>query len=152
MQVKMTSQKKKPLTKGLAVGVAAAGISWICCLTPLALLFAGIITASGALALDMILYGLFDPAFILLGLAFIAGIVVYDLKRKKACNFAGLKSYKKNIVAILGSTFVTYFLLYWVIEFLFITRIYTVAPPPPNDTLWFWDQVLYNFLHALHLL
>lgn len=109
-------------------------------------------TASGALALDMVLYGLFDPAFILLGLAFIAGVVVYDLRRKNACNFAGLKSYKKNVAAILGSMFVTYALLYWAIEFLFITRIYTSAPPPPNDTLWAWDQVLYNFLHALHLL
>ncbi len=148
----MSSQKKKPLSKGLAVGVAAAGISWICCLTPLALLFAGIMTASGALALDMVLYGLFDPAFILLGLAFMAGIVAYDLKRKNACNVTGLKSYKKNIVAMLGSMFVAYSLLYWVIEFLFITKIYTVVRPPPNDTLWFWDQVLYDFLHALHLL
>jgi DMSO/TMAO reductase YedYZ heme-binding membrane subunit len=138
--------------KKLAVGAAAAGISWICCLTPLALLFAGVTTASGALALDMVLYGSYDPAFILLGLAFLGALATYDLKRRNACNLNGLRTYRKNLIAMLGSMFVVYFLLYWVIEFLFITNIYTAAPPPPNDTLWPWDQVLYRFLHFLKVL
>jgi hypothetical protein len=94
----------------------------------------------------------FIRPFILLGLAFVGGVVIYDLKRRNVCSLSGLRTYRRNLVAMLGSMFVTYFVLYWVIEFLFITKIYPTAPPPPNDTLWAWDQVLYRILHSLGLL
>lgn len=144
--------EKKTFFKGLGVGAAGAGISWICCISPLVLLFSGITTASGALALDLVLYGQYDPAFIMAGVAFIAAAVFYDLRRKNACSLSGVKSQKKMILAMAGSMFVVYLVSFYIIEVLFVKYIFPYAPPPPSAGLWVWDRILYDLLKFFGLL
>lgn len=104
-------QQKKSLFQDIGLGAVAASIGWGCCISPLVLLFLGLTTVSGALALDSLLYGQYHWVFLLAAAVSLVIAVYFNLRRKKACSISGVKR-QKTMILVMSLSMVTVYLVW----------------------------------------
>lgn len=96
----------------LRVGVAAGLAGILCCVGPTVLALLGIVSAATAFTWATDLYDGYAWWFRLAGLAVLALLVTWTLRRRNQCNLAGMRNNRLKIGVALGAAVVTYVVLY----------------------------------------
>jgi len=103
----------------LYAGGFAGFLASLCCVGPIILIFFGLGSVSGALAL-----GQYSPFFITLALIFFGTATVLYLKRKKCCNIKGIKQNYKMIIISLAILVIFLMLFKYLIAPVLATLVY----------------------------
>lgn len=94
------------------IGVASGAVGMLCCLGPTALALVGVVGAGTAFAWATELYNGYAWLFRLGGLAMLAGLVWWSLRRRRACSLAGMRRWRPRLLAAVGVAIATYAALY----------------------------------------
>lgn len=99
-------------------GLVGGLVGMLCCVGPTALALLGVIGAGTAFAWATGLYDHYAWWFRLGGLAVLAGLVWWSLRRHGQCDLTGLRRWKWRLAGTLGIAAGTYALLYAVTTWL----------------------------------
>ena len=116
-----TSQKAPTTQRGLPairIGTAAGITGLLCCVGPTVLALLGVVSAGTAFVLANDLYDGYSWLFRLAGLAVLAGLVVWALRRRNQCTLGGVRNTWPRLALALGIAVGTYLVLYAVTTWL----------------------------------
>lgn len=94
------------------IGLTGGLVGMVCCVGPTVLALVGMVGAGTAYVWAENLYGGYAWWFRLAGLVVTVGLVVWALRRRRACTVAGAKAARWRLLLVLGVAVVTYGLLY----------------------------------------
>lgn len=94
------------------IGLVAGAVGMLCCLGPTVLALVGAVGAATAYTWANDLYNGYNWWFRLGGLVVAAGLVVWALRRRNACNLGGARAARSKIVLTLAVAVVTYAAIY----------------------------------------
>ncbi len=116
-----TNQKPSAGPQGLPavrIGVVAGITGLLCCVGPTVLALLGIVSAGTAFVWANDLYDNYSWLFRLVGLAVLAGLVLWALRRRDQCTLGGIRRVWPRLVLALGIAVGTYLVLYAVTTWL----------------------------------
>jgi hypothetical protein len=119
--VSQTSQGSPTRQRGLPatrIGIAAGVTGLLCCVGPTVLALLGVVSAGTAFVWATDLYDGYAWLFRLAGLAVLAGLVVWSLRRRDQCTLGGVRASWPRLLLALGIAVGTYVLLYAVTTWL----------------------------------
>jgi hypothetical protein len=93
-------------------------VGMFCCVGPTVLALLGIVSAGTAFVWATDLYDGYAWWFRLAGLAVLAGLVWWSLRRRQMCSLAGMRQVRWRLAAVLGVAVATYVALYAVTTWL----------------------------------
>lgn len=94
------------------IGVLAGVTGILCCVGPTVLAAVGVISGATALSWGNTLYDGYAWWFRLAGLAVLAGLVGWSLRRQRACTLAGVRRIRLRLLGLLTVAVATYAGLY----------------------------------------
>lgn len=100
------------------IGIAGGLVGILCCVGPTVLALIGVISAGTAFAWATTLYDRGAWWFRIGGLAVLAGLVWWGLRRRNQCSLAGARALRWRLAATLGIAVATYVVLYAVTTWL----------------------------------
>ncbi len=116
-----TNQMPPAVPQGLPalrIGVAAGVTGLLCCVGPTVLALLGIVSAGTAFVWANDLYDNYSWLFRLAGLAVLAGLVLWALRRRNQCTLGGVRRAWPRLALALGIAVGTYLVLYAVTTWL----------------------------------
>ncbi|GAA3732067.1 hypothetical protein [Salinactinospora qingdaonensis] len=96
----------------LRIGVTGGLVGILCCVGPTVLALLGIVSAGTAFAWATDLYEGYAWWFRIAGLAVLAVLVWWSLRRRGQCSVAGVRRTRWRLAAVLGVAVATYLVLY----------------------------------------
>jgi hypothetical protein len=100
------------------IGIAGGLTGILCCVGPTVLALLGVVSAGTAYAWATDIYDGYAWWFRLAGLAVLAGLAWWSLRRRNQCSIAGVRSVRTRLLAVLGVAVGTYAALYAVTTWL----------------------------------
>lgn len=94
------------------MGLTGGLVGILCCVGPTVLALLGIVSAGTAFAWATTLYDSYAWWFRLGGLAVLAGLVWWSLRRRDQCSVAGVRRWRWRLLAVLAVAAGTYVALY----------------------------------------
>lgn len=94
------------------IGLAGGLVGLLCCVGPTVLALIGVVGVGTALSWANDLYGGYAWWFRLAGLAVMAGLVVWALRRRRSCSLGGVKAARGKLALMLGVGVLAYAVLY----------------------------------------
>jgi len=119
--VSQTSQNAPTTQRGLPairIGIAAGITGLLCCVGPTVLALLGVVSAGTAFVWANDLYDGYSWLFRLAGLAVLAGLVAWALRRRNQCTLGGVRNTWPRLALALGIAVGTYLVLYAVTTWL----------------------------------
>ncbi len=107
--------RRRPSTDRLPVwrmGLTGGLVGILCCVGPTVLALLGIVSAGTAFAWATNLYDNYAWWFRLGGLAVLAGLVWWSLRRRNQCSVAGVRRWRWRLLGVLAVAVGTYVALY----------------------------------------
>lgn len=107
--------RRRPKTDRLPVwrmGLTGGLVGILCCVGPTVLALVGLVSAGTAFAWATNLYDNYAWWFRLGGLAVLAGLVWWSLRRRDQCSVAGMRRWRWRLLAVLAVAVGTYVALY----------------------------------------
>ncbi len=107
--------RRQPKTDRLPVwrmGLTGGLVGILCCVGPTVLALVGLVSAGTAFAWATNLYDNYAWWFRLGGLAVLAGLVWWSLRRRNQCSVAGMRRWRWRLLAVLAVAVGTYVALY----------------------------------------
>lgn len=100
------------------IGVTGGLVGILCCVGPAVLALLGVVSAGTAFVWATDLYGDYGWWFRLAGLAVLAGLVWFSLRRRNQCSIAGVRRLRWRLLGVLAIAAATYAALYAVTTWL----------------------------------
>lgn len=100
------------------IGLTSGLVGILCCVGPTVLALLGIVSAGTAFVWATDLYDNYAWWFRLAGLAVMALLVWWALRRRNQCSVAGLRSVRRRLLGVAGIAVATYAVLYGVTTWL----------------------------------
>jgi hypothetical protein len=94
------------------IGLLGGTVGMLCCVGPTVLALLGVLSAGTAYAWAETLYGGYTWWFRAAGLLATVGLLVWALRRRRACSVAGARARWRRLLLSLGVAVVTYGVLY----------------------------------------
>ncbi len=94
------------------IGVLAGVTGILCCVGPTVLAAVGVVSGATALSWGNTLYDGYAWWFRVAGLAVLAGLVWWSLRRQNACSVAGVRRIRTRLLGLVGIAAATYAGLY----------------------------------------
>jgi len=96
------------------IGLVGGLVGMLCCVGPTVLALLGVLGAGTAYTWAVDLYGGYAWWFRLAGLAVTAGLVIWALRRRRACSLAGVRTARLRLLLVAVVAVATYLVLYGV--------------------------------------
>ncbi len=96
------------------IGLLGGLVGMVCCVGPTVLALLGVLSAGTAYVWAEDLYGGYAWWFRLAGLAVTVGLVVWALRRRRACSLAGARAARGRLLLVAAVAVATYLVLYGV--------------------------------------
>lgn len=94
------------------IGLVGGLVGMLCCVGPTVLALIGVLGAGTAYTWAEDLYSGYAWWFRLVGLVATSGLVIWALRRRRACSLAGARAARWRLLLIVGTAVVTYLVLY----------------------------------------
>lgn len=107
-----TVSNDAPRLPAVRIGLAGGLVGMLCCVGPTVLALIGVVGAGTALSWADDLYGGYAWWFRLGGLAVMAGLVVWALRRRRSCSLGGVRAARWKLALMVGVGVLSYGVFY----------------------------------------